>query len=134
MEDLTHLGQPSEDGDDSEESLIARYVTTGDELAFKAVYDRYWDELNNFVRHHLEGASAADVDKMLQQASRGLHCCRGRFLPGVHIRPMLYRIVEYHCNDYIRVAENRRRDNCTANPCWNEQNHDRIDSDLGHQR
>lgn len=110
MEDLTHLGQPSEDGADSEELLIARYVTTGDELAFKAVYDRYWDELNNFVRHHLVEASAADVDKMLQQASRGLHRCRSRFLPGAHIRPMLYSIVEYRCNGYIRAAEARKRD------------------------
>ena len=119
MEYLTHLGQPPKDDGDSEESLITRYITTGDALAFKKVYDRYRDELSSFVRHHLEGAVAADVDDMLQQASCGLHCCRNQVLRGTHIRPLLYRMVEYRCNDYIRATEGRKRDDCPTCPFSN---------------
>lgn len=119
MEDLRHLGQPPEDGSDSEESLITRYITTGDALAFKKVYDHYRDELSSFARRHLEGAGAADVDDMLQQTSRRLHCCRDQLLRGAHIRPLLYRMVECRCNDHIRAAEGRKRDDCPTCPCSN---------------
>jgi RNA polymerase sigma-70 factor, ECF subfamily len=110
MEDLTNLGQPPEGDGDSDEALMTRYITTGDELAFEAMYERYRDELSIFARNHLDGALAADADDMLQQAFFELHCSRDKLLPGTEIRPLLYRIVEYHCNDCIRAAEAKKRD------------------------
>ena len=110
MEDLTHLGERPEGDDDSDEALMARYTTTGDELAFKALYERYQRELKTFARHHLEGALAADAEDMLQQTFFELHCSRNQLLPGTEIRRLLYAIVEHHCDDCIRAAEAKKRD------------------------
>jgi len=109
MGDLAHLDRCPADDLDSEEYLIARYITTGDELAFKTVYDRYREELSGFVHRHLEGTVAAGVDDMLHQASCELHCCRNQLLRGAHVRLLFYRIVEHHCNDISSRVQARRR-------------------------
>ena len=118
MEALKGLSRPPEE--QTNNALFLRYQQYRDESAFNSIYERFRPELRAFIKCHLEGALAADVDDILQETFCDVHRCRHQWRPGTHLRPWLYKIAQHNLNDRLKAAEAKKRDHHITRPLTDE--------------
>jgi RNA polymerase sigma-70 factor (ECF subfamily) len=90
--------------DRSDEELLLRYRSTGDESCFAQLVSRYERELYNYLRRFL--GDAAMAEDVFQGAFLQLHLKCDQFKEGRKVRPWLYTIATNQAIDAQR--RNRR--------------------------
>ncbi len=88
----------------TDESLLLRYRSTGDEASFAELVHRYEGELYNYLRRYL--GNAAMAEDVFQGTFLQLHLKCERFEEGRRVRPWLYTIATNQAIDAQR--RNRR--------------------------
>jgi len=95
---------------ETDEALMRAYQQTGDEAAFKALYDRYYEALGGFIARLLEGPLTSDVDDTRQQVFLEFHATRQRFTRGMSVKPFLFKLAQRRSTDHKRRALAQKRD------------------------